>query len=272
MKRLILWVVLIFCIGFISYFSFLNKLNKEEESSFSKKNEISMQMLELAKNLEKEKRFEEAKKIYLRIMSQFPQDVNFLRIAKKKIEDLNIKLLFSKNPDEFSTFYIVKPGDTLEKIAKKFNTTIDYIKVANDLKSDLIRPNQRLKVCKVRFYVVIDKSQNLLFLKTDDKIIKTYRVSTGKDNRTPTGEFKIINRIKHPTWFKDGKEIPYGAPQNILGDYWLGLNISGYGIHGTNDPKSIGKHVTQGCIRMHNKDIEELYILLPVGTPVKIID
>ncbi|RLE39851.1 hypothetical protein DRJ16_07745, partial [Candidatus Woesearchaeota archaeon] len=93
MKRFILWVVLIFCIGFISYFSFLNKLNKEEESSFSKKNKISMQMLELAKNLEKEKRFEEAKKIYLKIMSQFPQDVNLLRIAKKKIEDLNIKLL-----------------------------------------------------------------------------------------------------------------------------------------------------------------------------------
>jgi lipoprotein-anchoring transpeptidase ErfK/SrfK len=116
------------------------------------------------------------------------------------------------------------------------------------------------------------KSQNILILKTDEEIIKTYIVSTGKNNSTPVGTFKIANKLINPTWFKAGAVVAAGSPENILGTRWLGFNLPGYGIHGTTDPKSVGKQVTEGCVRMLNSEVEELYSIVPVGTEVTIVD
>ena len=87
------------------------------------------------------------------------------------------------------------------------------------------------------------------------------------------GEFKITSRIENPPWYRpDGKTIPYGDPENILGTHWLGLNVPGYGIHGTWEPDSIGRQSSAGCIRLLNDDVAELYVMLPVDTPVTIHD
>ncbi|MCM8819304.1 MAG: L,D-transpeptidase, partial [Candidatus Omnitrophica bacterium] len=115
-------------------------------------------------------------------------------------------------------------------------------------------------------------SQNLLFLKRAEEIIKTYVVSTGKNNSTPVGNFKIINKLINPTWFKAGAVIPADSPENVLGSRWLGFNLKGYGIHGTIEPNNLGKQVTDGCIRMRNQDVEELYDIVPEGTEVSIVD
>ncbi len=103
-------------------------------------------------------------------------------------------------------------------------------------------------------------------------MIKTYVVSTGKDNSTPAGTFKIVNKLDSPTWFKAGAVVPADDPQNILGTRWLGFDLPGYGIHGTTDPGSLGSQVTQGCVRMSNPDIEELYIIVPMGTEATVVD
>ena len=79
---------------------------------------------------------------------------------------------------------------------------------------------------------------------------------------------KIIN----PTWYKAGAVVPPGSSKNILGTRWLGLSLQGYGIHGTTDPDSIGKQATAGCVRMLNNDVEELYIIVPAGTEVTVVD
>ena len=122
------------------------------------------------------------------------------------------------------------------------------------------------------FSIVVDKSQNTLILKTDEEIIKTYIVSTGINNSTPVGNFKIINKLSNPTWFKAGAVVAPNSPDNILGSRWLGFDLPGYGIHGTTDPQSLGKQVTQGCVRMSNSDIEELYAVVPIETEVTIYD
>jgi len=194
-----------------------------------------------------------------------------LKIRKFK-EKVNMSLLFSPVLDECSVEYVVKKGDSLSKIAKKYNTTVALIKRANKLGSDIIYPKQKLKVNTCKFSIVVDKSQNLLFLKRNDEIFKIYPVATGKNNSTPTGKFKIINKIKNPTWFKTGAVIPPDSPQNVLGTRWMGLNIKGYGIHGTKDGDSIGKQATLGCIRMRKKDVEELFDIVPRGTEVIIVD
>ena len=66
--------------------------------------------------------------------------------------------------------------------------------------------------------------------------------------------------------------VPPDSPENILGTRWLGIDKQGYGLHGSVDPTSIGKQVTAGCVRMTNKDVEELFDIVPVGTDVMIVD
>ena len=200
------------------------------------------------------------------------QNPTTLEKIKNKIEDLNIKILFSPLIDNCSVEYIVKPKDTLINIAHKFQTTVSLIKRANRLKNDIIHPKQKLKVNTCKFSIAVDKSQNILFLKRNDTVIKTYLVSTGKNNCTPVGRFKVANKLKNPVWFKAGAVVPPNSPDNVLGTRWIGLNIKGYGIHGNRDENEIGKQVTQGCIRMKNKDVEELYDIVPVGTEVIIVN
>lgn len=124
--------------------------------------------------------------------------------------------------------------------------------------------------------IVIEKSANLLRLYENGKLLKTYRVATGRDpSLTPEGTFSIVNKIPQPSWTspETGETIPGGSPRNPLGSRWLGLSIGGgsrYGIHGTNQPSSIGQHISLGCVRMHNRDVEELARLVPIGTPVVI--
>ena len=102
--------------------------------------------------------------------------------------------------------------------------------------------------------------------------MKTYVVATGVSNSTPAGTFKIVNKLANPTWFKVGAVVPPGSDENILGSRWLGLNLSGYGIHGTIEPETLGQQITQGCVRMANSDVEELYTIIPLGTEVTIVD
>lgn len=201
------------------------------------------------------------------------QDPQTLAAVQKKIEDLNMKILFSPLIDEYSAKYKVEPNDSLYKIAKKSNTTMEFIQRANNLQSGNIVPGQELKVPNCAFSIVVDKSQNLLFLKVGDSIFKTYVVSTGKNNCTPIGKFKITaNKLKDPTWYKTGAVIPPNSQENILGTRWMGLDLQGYGIHGTTKPEELGMQVTAGCVRMRNDEVEELYDIVPVGTEVTVVD
>src|SRR3989338_9061326 len=106
----------------------------------------------------------EAKELYEKNLENLtdPAAINDIR---KKIETIKMKFLFSSEPDACSSVYTVQPKDTLTKISKTNNTTIELIKRSNNLASDTIVPGQNLKVMTCEFYLVIDKSQNMLFLK-----------------------------------------------------------------------------------------------------------
>ncbi len=182
------------------------------------------------------------------------------------------KELFSKEITSGSIAYTVKPGDSLYVLARKNHTTVDLIKKINDLKSDNIYPRMKLKIHTAPFSIRIDKSKNVLVLYSNDEAVKKYSVATGKKNCTPVGEFKITDKLVHPTWFKTGAILPPGSPENALGTRWMGLDKPAYGIHGTIEPKSIGTQASEGCIRMLNEEVEELYSIVPVGTKVIIED
>ncbi|MBI4335496.1 MAG: L,D-transpeptidase family protein [Candidatus Omnitrophica bacterium] len=221
--------------------------------------------------LEAEGKLLKAKELYQQLIRDYPQSKNVFE-AEKAMWALNIKLLFSPQATPDSRVYEVQAQDTLGKIAKNFGTTVELIIKANNLKSDLIRPGMKLKISTAKFSALVDKSQNTLTLKSNDEIFKIYQVATGLDNSTPVGAFKVTIKIIDPTWYKAGAVVPPGSPKNILGTRWLGLSAPGYGIHGTTEPESIGKQATAGCVRMLNKDAEELYAIVPTGTEVTIAD
>lgn len=228
-------------------------------------------MLSQAREQEAKGNLMAARDFYLKLTGEYPGAQDIMK-WQKKAEELNISLLFSPTLTPKSILYEIKPGDTLIKISREFKTTPELIKKSNNMPDDKIMPGRKIKVWTAPFNIFVDKSQNTLILKSDDEVIKTYTVSTGANNSTPVGTFKIVNKLKDPTWFKAGAVVPAGSPENILGTAWLGIDVPGYGIHGTTEPESLGRQVTQGCVRMANPDVDELYIIVPVGTEVTIVD
>jgi len=212
-----------------------------------------------------------ARDVYKQLLYNYPSAKNTLELYNN-IYSLNTRILFSSTPTPDSQLYQVAGGDTLGAIAKKFNTTVWLIKRANGLSSDLIKPSMKLKVQNNTFSIVVDKSQNTLTLISNGEVVKLYTVSTGKGNSTPIGNFSIVNKLIDPPWYSAGGVIPPDSPENVLGTRWLGIDVPGYGIHGTSKPESIGYQCTEGCVRMYNVEVEELYTIVPKGAEVIIID
>lgn len=118
--------------------------------------------------------------------------------------------------------------------------------------------------------IVISIPDRKLALVEDGQVVKTYDVAVGRDvSPTPTGTFTIANRITNPTYYQPGKVIPAGR-NNPLGTRWIGLSEKHYAIHGTSEPRSIGKAASHGCVRMGAKDVAELFRLVRVGDAVEI--
>ena len=174
---------------------------------------------------------------------------------------------------------VVKSGDSVARIAAAHGTTVDLILESNQIaRPNLIKAGDRLRVLKAPFSLTVSKKRNDLLLKLDGRFCKRYRVGTGKFGRTPTGVFTISEKVKEPPWSRpDGKLVPFGEKENILGTRWLSLkavppteDVGGYGIHGTWDEKTLGKAESSGCVRLKNADVEELFTILPYGVRVAI--
>lgn len=199
------------------------------------------------------------------------------REVRDKLGALNIKLLCSPRPLPFTTRHTVQRGETILAIAKRYTNTVDQIKRINNLKSDVISPGVTLKIDLSRYFIDVSISEHALTLyrvwNNTTNFVKRYSVGTGKEDNTPRGTFRIVTRQQNPTWYRAGSApIPYGSPDNQLGTRWLGIDAQSYGIHGTWEPETIGGATSAGCIRMHNADVEELFDLVRVGTPVIIHD
>src|SRR5579872_3707993 len=118
--------------------------------------------------------------------------------------------------------------------------------------------------------VLVSLVDRKLAVVEDGVVIATFQVAVGTDvTPSPTGEFKVVSRVQNPTYYHPGNVIPAGK-NNPLGTRWLGLSEKGYGIHGTNAPRSIGRAASHGCIRLRNRDVEKLFTMVRVGDTVKI--
>lgn len=185
------------------------------------------------------------------------------------------KHVFSLRMSPLVERYSVQPGDNLTHIAGQFQTTPESIVRLSGLSSEVIQPRSSLRILGGSTRVFIDKSDYLLWVTLDDKLVFQARIGLGRDNTTPEGQFIINIRQKNPTWFPRGSDpIGPGDPRNVLGTRWIGFRdtaqVSGIGIHGTEEADSIGRESSAGCIRMLREDVELAFDLIPRGTTVKI--
>jgi len=105
-----------------------------------------------------------------------------------------------------------------------------------------------------------------------DRVLRVFPVAVGAPvSPSPVGTFTVINRVANPTYYgSDGTTIEPGAA-NPVGTRWMGLSAKGYGIHGTDQPRSIGRARSHGCIRLRNEDVEQLFELVRTGDTVELV-
>ncbi len=192
---------------------------------------------------------------------------------KELLDKLNEELIFSPSPSPDATIYTVQPGDVLARIARQFNTNYELIMKINGKTPTRLNIGDQLKVLTGKTKILVSRSDFTLTLLLNDHYVKQYRIATGKNNKTPVGTFEVKNKMKEPVWYSpDGGVFPYGHKENILGTRWIGFkdkpNLQGYGIHGTTQPETIGTASSNGCIRMLNSDVEELYDFVTMNTEI----
>ena len=118
--------------------------------------------------------------------------------------------------------------------------------------------------------IVVSIPDRKLALVENGRVVRVYRVAVGKlSTPTATGAFRIVRRLSNPAYYQPGIVIPPGKG-NPLGTRWLGLDQPGFGIHGTNEPGTVGRFASHGCIRMRNRDVEELFARVRVGDVVEL--
>ncbi len=176
----------------------------------------------------------------------------------------------------------VAPGDSLIGIRKRalqeraeLVTCTGLIARANQLQGETIQPGQTLRVPIGKPHVLVDLSARWLLFLLDDDVVGAWPIGVGKPgSETPAGRYRVGEKSEHPTWFRPGQQpVPAGDARNPLGTRWIAwLSADGekthLGFHGTRDPESIGLDESEGCVRMLNRDVEELYEILPKGTEI----
>jgi len=229
----------------------------------------------------KEEEYVDARNIALKIVESTLREGDKLwEQAVGILNESNIAIYMTDMPAPEKKLYTIQEGDSLNRIAKKYHTTVEAVQKSNGLNpaSPIIFPGKTLYIFQGDWSIKVSKSKFRLYLYNGNHLFKVYNVGVGRQGRTPEGSFVINAKQKHPTWYNEGKAIPYGSKENVLGTRWMALkpvggtdqHLRGYGIHGTWLPETIGTKSSNGCIRMKNDDVNELFSIVPYKTKVLI--
>ncbi len=178
-------------------------------------------------------------------------------------------VIYSNQHNLLVPAYVVQPGDTLQSIAEKFQVPWQLLAKINGVAPTQLQPGSELKVIPGPFDVVVDLDEFLLTLYVQGRYAGRFRIGIGQDNSTPEGEYVIQQKIENPIYYGPDQQIAADDPQNPLGERWIDLGNS-LGIHGTNNPESIGKAESRGCVRLSPADVADVYDILSVGSRVTI--
>lgn len=190
---------------------------------------------------------------------------------------------WSKNGGWAGLSVRVEPGDSLIGVRKRVTREHPelllcngLIRRVNELRGDTLRVGESLRIPTDRPRMVVDLDAHWAFFVVGNEVGGSWEIGVGRDGGTKPGSYVVGDLKENPMWFRQGQDpVPFGDPKNPLGTRWIAWvspdgQKTGLGFHGTNEPASIGKDESQGCIRMRNEDVEELFEILPRGTPIDV--
>lgn len=212
-------------------------------------------------------------------ISRDPAEQAELRRHLRKIADATVFSRAARTDDPLVETYTIQSGEYLTHIARRYDVPHEAIMLINGITdAGRIRAGQKIKVPRGPFNLKIHKSRFRMDIYLQDLYVRSFPVGLGIDNGTPEGKWTVKNRLPNPTYYppasaENKRIIPPDDPTNPLGEHWIGLEgtegatlgRTGYGIHGTIEPESIGKAASMGCIRMHNNDVAFVYKLMTPG-------
>jgi hypothetical protein len=166
--------------------------------------------------------------------------------------------------------YTVQPGDSLEKIGERYGVPYQLLGKINGIADgQAIRPGDQLKVMRGPFDALVSLHDFEMTLFLYGRYAGRFRIGIGQDQSTPEAELTVQNKVINPTYYGPTQVLGPEDPANPLGGRWIDLG-NRIGIHGTNDPGSIGRAESRGCIRLAPSDIADVYDILSVGSRVTI--
>ncbi len=210
---------------------------------------------------------------------------------RERLADLNAELVFSPTvvPDDPATSsYRVQPGDLLGSIARRANVPYPLLEMINGIDARRMRADQNLKLLNGPIHARVDKSSfvmDVYLIGTDGQpvFLAAFPVGLGVDGNTPLGQWTVANgKVTNPDWRnpQTNEYFPANDPDNPIGEYWIpitgvdgdAVGRTGFGIHGTTDPESIGRNLSMGCVRLADADIALVYHMLsPHGSTIDIV-
>ncbi len=211
-------------------------------------------------------------------------------VIKRKLSELAGRWLFGRDvfpQDRFCDNYEVKTGDQLRVIGKQHKVPWEILKEINKIsRPELLKAGEMIKVIRGPFHVRIYRSTFTMDLYLQRTFVRSFPVGLGQaDMETPTGLWRVKQggKLVKPPWSDPvtHKLLHYGDPGYALGSRWMALegiegnakDRSGFGIHGTEEPETIGTRSSRGCIRLHNGDVMLVYnLLVPRYSQVEVVE
>lgn len=205
------------------------------------------------------------------------------REVKSKLTRLNDSLFFGTAPSKMARYHKVETGELLGSIARQYRVDYESIARINGINPNHIRVGMDLKLVVGEVSVVVRKNERdpekgpTLTWFLDDRWVREYPACVGQGVKTPAGTYSFTSKERDPSWTNpaNGQLLPNNHPENILGSRWMamkGMNTQGLGIHGTTVDDSIPGYTSAGCVRLHNRDVEELFSYARIGGKVTILE
>lgn len=212
-------------------------------------------------------------------------------MLRDKLQSISMDLLFSSKiatGDTWVEGYAVQGGDSYDRIRKRNQLAVDWrlLERLNHTPPSKLKVGQKIKLVHGPFHAVVSKSSYRLDLYTgspDDPsswdFVRSFKVGLGENDSTPIGTFVVKqgSKLVNPPWTnpRTGEHFDANDPKCPIGEHWIGLAglgstsaFTGYGIHGTIEPDSIGQQRSMGCVRMGAEDVAQVYELLVEGISI----
>jgi LysM domain len=231
--------------------------------------DLTLPEFEAAAKLRQEGKIPEARAALAAFVQRFPTSPHADE-AKDLLGEVNIGIFLSRTPSPEKEEYTVKPGDVINKVARKMKTTPELIMRMNNMSSTMLHIGERLLVSHPDFSIVVQRKQNLLTVLNHGGFFKQYHI---KELKVPAKAAKVTTKVAQVMAWRDGKQVGFGTKEFIGSTRWVRLASQSYTIYAVPDSahQVVQTPPPQG-IGLAAADVEELSTLVNNKTPVTITD